>query len=192
LALRDVSRALELRPDTAAMLAERAMIYRAEGRPDAALGDLNLALAIDPRNRELLHSRAWLLLAHLRLVDQALADARKLVRLAPRSSDAWQTYGSVLLWGKSDSTAAGEVFERAVSLGPDDTNAWFGYGQALYSARNGRSLDAFDTYADLCARGARCQESVRAWLRRFVHDPSTYAEWPRILFKWRLLAEVLL
>jgi cytochrome c-type biogenesis protein CcmH/NrfG len=121
----------------------------------------------------------------------ALNDARRLVRLAPRSSDAWQTYGAVLLWGKSDSAAAGQVFERAVDLGPQDTNAWFGYGQALYSARNGRSLDAFDTYADLCARGARCDERDQAWLRRFVHDPTTYAQWPRILLKWRLLAQLL-
>ena len=191
LALRDVSRALELRPESTTMLAERALIYRAAGEPEAALGDLNTALELDPRNRELLHARAWLLLAHMHRADEALTDARKLVRLAPRSSDAWQTYGAVLLWGKNDSAAAGRVFGRAVSLGPNDTNAWFGYGQALYNARSNESLDAFETYAGLCARGARCDESDQAWLRRFIHNPFTYAQWPRILFKWRLLSELL-
>jgi tetratricopeptide (TPR) repeat protein len=190
-ALADVSRALELRPQAPNLLLERSHVYRALGKPKDALRDLNVALAFDPRDCELRNARAWLLLAHLHDAGEALEDAHKLVRACSDRSDAWQTYGSVLLWGKKDGRAAGTAFERSIAIEGRNTDAWFGYGQALYTQGDGDSLDAFDTYASLCAQGAKCDADDQAWLKRFVHDPYTYAQWPRIFFKWRLLARLL-
>ncbi|HEX3915495.1 MAG TPA: aspartyl protease family protein [Steroidobacteraceae bacterium] len=85
-ALADLSKAVELRPDSTEYLFQRAIVYRQNGRADLALSDLDHVLSLNPD-----YLRAYLPRAEIRLreknVGGALADLDAVDRLAAKQSD---------------------------------------------------------------------------------------------------------
>jgi TolB-like protein len=86
-------------------------------------------------------------------IDEAdlLPLARKAVRLAPDSGEAWVTLGaSIDLFGdrqsKSDkelSAEAEDAFKRGLSLNPSNSQGYLWYSQFLYGTKYGRQMEAW-------------------------------------------------
>jgi tetratricopeptide (TPR) repeat protein len=85
-ALADLSKAVELRPEDAEYLYQRALVYRQSGQANLAAADLDRVITLNPD-----FLRAYLPRAEIRLyeknTDGAIADLDAVDRLAPKQSD---------------------------------------------------------------------------------------------------------
>lgn len=86
-AIEDQTMALDLRPDYIAALFERALAFRGLQRYSEAMGDLDVALALDSMDADVLCSRS-LVLSDLNRFPEALSAAEKAMRIRPRWSYA--------------------------------------------------------------------------------------------------------
>jgi tetratricopeptide (TPR) repeat protein len=75
-----------------------------------------------------------------RLYDDAIASARRAIKIAPDLADAHSTLGFTLFQGRLDARAAREPFERSRQLGAGEATVMARYAQ--FSARIGRKDDA--------------------------------------------------
>jgi tetratricopeptide (TPR) repeat protein len=95
---------------------ERALRLMQQGKAEEALGCFDQALDSDPRNIDLLNSKAAALITLGRFTE-ALEAARKAASAGPRSADCWINQGVAL--EKLDRLHdASEALERAVEISP--------------------------------------------------------------------------
>jgi tetratricopeptide (TPR) repeat protein len=86
-ALADYDRALQLQPDSADLLANRAVLLFDKGLLQESLADLNKAIDLAPRMSELYENRSFLF-AELGRNEDAADDLRLLLRLLPPDQHA--------------------------------------------------------------------------------------------------------
>ena len=93
-AVGDFSKAIQIDPNSAAALTDRALAYRQMGRNDAALADFNRAIAANAN-----HAPAYLGRANLERVqgqlDRAKTDLDTAIRLNPESAQAFHARGLI-------------------------------------------------------------------------------------------------
>jgi len=102
-------------------LQERARRLVQQGKTEEALGCFDQALDSDPRNIDLLNSKAAALITLGRFTE-ALETARKAASAGPRSADCWINMG-VSLEKLDRLHEASEALERAVEISPYDAYA---------------------------------------------------------------------
>lgn len=113
--------ALELAPDAADILVDRAEAYAAAANYWEAIDDLNRAIELDRNRAEAYAFRA----AAYRLVnavDLALEDANRAVTLDPRLPEAWLERG-ILHLQRGDAAAARRDFREVLLLEPEGAAA---------------------------------------------------------------------
>lgn len=112
---------------TTALYIERASLSAEENLTQAALDDLNAALAIDPGDGEAMALRAA---AKRRLGDTggALRDARQAVELRPVSPSAWLELGKAEK-DRSDRDAARRAWLKAIDVAPSSKAAALARGE---------------------------------------------------------------
>jgi tetratricopeptide (TPR) repeat protein len=93
-ALADYDAALKIQPDATAVLTNRAWIYMSRSRYDAALEDLNKAIALSPPALAA-HSRYYRGYSFLRLKDypSAMSDLNEALRVEPNNPDPYLARG---------------------------------------------------------------------------------------------------
>ena len=108
-AIRDYSRALEIRPDDGRLLVRRGWAYLVFDSPRLALDDFNAAIKLDPAQGDAYNGRGT---AHARLGDHlaAVADAREALRLGGTSPRV--TYDAARIYAMAAQVAAAEVGEK--------------------------------------------------------------------------------
>ncbi len=108
-AIRDYSRALEIRPDDGRLLVHRGWAYLVFDSPRLALDDFDAAIKLDPAESDAFNGRGT---AHVRLGDHraAVADAREALRLGKTSPRV--TYNAARIYAMAASVAASEVGEK--------------------------------------------------------------------------------
>jgi Flp pilus assembly protein TadD len=116
-ALAQFNRALVLRPDFAAARVGRALLNYREGKPAAALPDLELAAERQPDNATILDRLGQIYLALDRTPD-AVRVLRKAAELAPRDPTTLMHFGRALLKA-GQNQEAGAVMARFRELGPN-------------------------------------------------------------------------
>ena len=117
-----------------------------EASDRAALAQFDAAIAADPNYAAARAARARALAGianqyvkgdRLRpMYDDAVAEARRAVKLAPDYADAQSALGYVLFYGRLDVRGAGAPFERSRSLGRGDADVLIRYAQ--YASRIGQ------------------------------------------------------
>jgi protein O-GlcNAc transferase len=158
------SKALEIRPDYLAALANRSNAWRALGDTDTALADLQSAMQIR-EFPEGFNNRGNILRDQGRLL-AALADFDDAIALRPQFMLAYCNRGKVLL--DLNRCAAGlHNFAAALRLAPDFGEALFGHATALL--RLGRDLEL------AAAQFARAAESGIDRAETFVGQAAAYA-----------------
>ena len=102
-AIRDYSRALEIRPDDGRLLVHRGWAYLVFDSPRLAMGDFDAAIKLDPADSDAYNGRGT---AHVRLGDHraAAADAREAIRLGKTSPRV--TYNAARIYALAASVAA--------------------------------------------------------------------------------------
>jgi len=142
LALKHISRALELAPDHADALSNRGNVHRSLRQMDEAEADYRRALVLRPQDPNTLNNLGSLLRARGDLED-AVATFREVIAVQPDHSAAWQNLGGTLqnLQRGAESLAA---FREAARLAPESPDMYRDMGGALYF--EGRYHDAAEMY----------------------------------------------
>jgi len=115
------TKALELAPDDATILIERATAAAQLERHDEVVHDITLALRADPRRADALVLRAAAL-RHLGREADALADANAALALDPENAEALLERGILRQRARND-TGARADWERAIDVAPDSAAA---------------------------------------------------------------------
>jgi len=108
-AIRDYSRALEIRPDLGRLLALRGWVYLVYDSPKLALADFEAAIKLEPTDGDAYNGRGT---AYVQLGDHfgAVADAREALRLAKANPRV--TYNAARIYALAAASAAAEVGEK--------------------------------------------------------------------------------
>jgi tetratricopeptide (TPR) repeat protein len=119
-ALADLSRAVELNPDSASAVGRRGQAYKEIGWFDLALTDFNRSVELKPTSQSIGHRGQTYRL--MRRYEEALADSDHAVKLAPHNGWAITGRGKVYQdMGRFEEALAD--FERAIELEPDSGQA---------------------------------------------------------------------
>lgn len=130
-------------PRAAGIWNNRAMVWFAKGDYEAAIRDLNRALALNPRLDMAWHNRG-LVRRELGDLNAALTDYDRCLRLNPRKYEAWHSRG-IVRFDQGDYSAALRDFDRAIELKKNFAEAWNGRGLALHSlGQEDEALTAFN------------------------------------------------
>lgn len=107
---------------------QRAKAFRKEGKADLAMGQLDLAIALDPAMGAAYYDRADL---HFRKgdVDSAIADYSKAIELLPTFPPAYRERGSALIVKREFKRAVAD-FDKAIELKADYADAFDERGYA--------------------------------------------------------------
>ena len=163
-AIADFTRALEARPQVAAVLEARSDAYRALGDDPAALADIAAALRLDPFHPNRLTDRARL---HRRAgrFDDALSDLDQALTYGDHDFYVRSQRGLLFLYDLEDYRRAAEEWRLATELNPDRPSYWYHYGVANYHLVDCEIIPALDTYAELCEADSdlTCDESRITW-----------------------------
>ena len=124
------------------VIIKRAESLIAEGRLDAAVGELERLVSVDPRN-EPAHTGLAGLYGQLRQWDQAEMHFRRAIELNPNSLGAHFNYGRVLFERQQYDEAA-KVIRRALEIDPHDPRSHTLLGRVL--ERQGRRAEAIRHY----------------------------------------------
>jgi tetratricopeptide (TPR) repeat protein len=118
-AIRYYTAALALRPDNPGVLLNRANVLRRVGELEAAVADLQRAIAVAPRYAAA-HCNLGIFLGEQKKLGEAVAASRKAVDLAPGDAMNWQYLGWALCRA-GDWTASLKALERSCQLQPGGT-----------------------------------------------------------------------
>ncbi len=134
-ALDEISFAINLLPEEAALYANRGQIYRASGQPVRALEDYNHAIKLAPNEILGYINRAQLYIE----TDQSLGDAHTdlltAIRLSPSDGYAYFMLGKLLRKEGFYSEALDNLF-RSLELDPFNSSAWAEKGGVYIDARS--------------------------------------------------------
>lgn len=131
LALAEYTAAIELAPDYAMAIYNRARIYRELGQLDLSLQEFDRALALDPSNPRILNETCWIRVIQGRDLQTAARICDAAVRAAPSDPEAIDTR-ALLRLKTGDFTGALADYDAAIALSPDHLDHYrFGRGIAL-------------------------------------------------------------
>lgn len=111
-ARRDLTRAIQLKPDYVAAFYLRGQLREADGRPTEAEEDYTQAIAIAPKHADAFNNRGWIRF-HRADWAGALADARQVLALAPKATVSARLAG-YCLFAQGDYRAAANQLAAAV------------------------------------------------------------------------------
>lgn len=113
-ALDQLNQALEIEPENANVLSERAVVYFHQGDAQKALDQLDYCVLLDPQNPYRYSSRAYIK-AFLKDIKGAIEDYEKCIMLDPDDAIAYNNMG-LLLESQGRIEQAKRNFERADEL----------------------------------------------------------------------------
>lgn len=114
-AIRDLTRAIELKPDYAAALYLRGELVEASGDSAAAEADYSKVIELDPQHADALNQRAWIRF-HASDWEAAIADGRAALKVAPRAVIPARLVGYAQ-FGAGDYAAAAATLGEAAEFG---------------------------------------------------------------------------
>lgn len=121
-AFRDLSRAIDLRPDFAAALFLRGRMYDEDQEIEPAIADYSRVVQLTPKNAEAWSNLGWLQFTQHNW-DEAIADAEKALQLTPDHAQTRRTLGFAQ-FAKADYQVAAETLAKAASAEPGMTAAY--------------------------------------------------------------------
>lgn len=121
-AIRDLDRALELKPDYAAALFLRGQLREGAGDPAGAANDYSKTVELDPTHADALNNRGWIRFHELKWTE-AIADGRATLALAPKAVIAWRLVG-YSQFAQGDYAAAAKSLSAAVEADPSSDGAY--------------------------------------------------------------------
>lgn len=142
-ALEYFNRVIQLEPDNASVLADRALLHERQGRPREAEADYRAALVLRPDFFEACHNLAVVLRRQERF-DESFAHSLRTIELRPRSEMA-QFHHALNCELVGDVEGALACYDRAVQLKPDFAEARA--NRALCKLLLGQFHDAWEDYA---------------------------------------------
>lgn len=150
-ALAYLSKAVELQPENAEILYERARIYRDSGAAAPALSDLDRVIVLKPDSIDALIMRAQLRLAQKKIAD-TIADLDQAAQLAPPQSDLHFRLAQ-LYEGSANPARAIKQWDLWIDAHPVDARFVYALGERCYM----RALQNQDLSAALsdCNRAMR-------------------------------------
>ncbi len=186
-ALADLTSSLALpqpSPDfTVRAYSVRAFIYQELANLDAALKDLNAAVAASPQQADGYYWRGQFYLEQNQ-IDAALADFSKVIEYAPDTANAYAYRGAIYLQKKEYASAATD-YSRLIELTPDDARAYFQralayVGQEQWSAALAdldEAIDLQDSVPELYLQRGR----VNSELGNTVPAAEDYMQYARLI-----------
>ncbi len=173
-AVKDFTRALELWPQNASALIERAWSYRRLDLLHRALADLNLAIRLDPRDPHARRNRAFIYRKQKKN-KKALRDINAALEFGKFSAGNWFERGNLYLDNFKSPKKAAADFKQATELDPEDPDYWNQYSVALYRLRDCKITETLQRYLALCRAGKKCSrstlEAAVGSLESFVKNP---------------------
>lgn len=121
-AIRDLSRAIELKPDYAAALFLRGQLRETANNPAGAAEDYSKVLELQPKHADALNNRAWIRFHELKWAD-AIADGRATLALAPKAVVAMRVVG-YSQFALGDYAAAAQSLTAAADADPTSDGAF--------------------------------------------------------------------
>lgn len=121
-ALRDLDRAIELKPDYTAAFYLRGQLREATDNPAGAAEDYSKVIELDPKHADALNNRAWIRFHELKWVD-AIADGRATLALAPKAMVAMRVVG-YSQFAQGDYAAATTSLTAAADAASGTDNAY--------------------------------------------------------------------
>jgi tetratricopeptide (TPR) repeat protein len=115
-ALRDLDRAIQLKPDYASAIFARARLHEGAGDAAAAMEDYTRVVKLAPQFADAWRQRGWLRF-YARDWDAAESDATKLLELAPGDAEATRLVGFAK-FAKGDYAAAAGMLAKAADADP--------------------------------------------------------------------------
>lgn len=122
-ALASLNRALDVNPQVAVFLGERAWVLRQLGRSQEALADLDLAVRLDARDPEHLRHRARLL-TQRKQYDKALEDLDNALVYGSDNIDVWRNRLEIHRTHARNAKAALDDAWQLFKLQPGDPGTW--------------------------------------------------------------------
>ena len=122
LALGDLNKAIQLRPDYAEALSNRGVILSDQKKLNEGLNDLNKAIELRPNYPDALNNRG-LILMELSKYPEALSDFNRAIELRPTYAEAYYNRG-LLFMNQNKNEQAVKDYDKALELRP-------GYSEAI-------------------------------------------------------------
>ncbi|MBI2510721.1 MAG: tetratricopeptide repeat protein [Opitutae bacterium] len=115
-ALKDLTHAIELKPDYVAALYLRGQLYEAEQRAADAEADYSRVIELSPKHADALTNRAWIRFHDLKW-DEAVADGKKALEIEPNAAAALRVIG-YSQFAKGDYADAAQTLAVAADADP--------------------------------------------------------------------------
>ncbi len=153
LAIPDLTKAIELKPDYMEPYAILGDIYRQQGKYELAMTNLNKAISLKADASSALVNRG-IVFAIINKTDSAMLDFNKAIELKPEMFEAWGNRGNLnAMLQRRD--AAFNDYTRALSINPDFKDAYRNLG--LVSMETGKfdaAIGYFNKYIEVGERDA--------------------------------------
>jgi protein O-mannosyl-transferase len=121
-AIKDFTRALELKTDYAQAYNYRSMVYITKKRNDEAITDLNKAIGINPGYAEAYNNRGYIFMNEGRN-DDAIKDFNKAIELKPDYAKTYNNRGNLFVAAKRNEEAIKD-FNKAIELDANYSEAY--------------------------------------------------------------------
>jgi tetratricopeptide (TPR) repeat protein len=161
-AVADFDRALELWPQDAKILRERAWSYRRLKKVKLALADLGLAIKLDPLNPTYLRERMSIYWEQKKFA-AALRDLDDAMEFGSYDVDIVANRAHLHLSHSRDYSKAVRGFERATELNPGRPNYWYLLALTYHRLGNCKTVAATKRYLASCRIDGNCP-------KRKVHE----------------------
>jgi tetratricopeptide (TPR) repeat protein len=162
-AVGDYTKALEIRPDEAEVLIDRAWSFKRLKRHDRASQDLDRAIRLDARIPRARMERARVNLRQKKFA-AALRDLDAAMAFGSYNLDIVSARAYLHMGHKRDYRKAAKDLERATQLAPENQDYWYNLAVAYYYVNDCRTVEATNRYIALCSSrsGKSCgQHKVR-------------------------------
>jgi len=143
LAMAELEKTIELKPDEADALHNRGLLFVQQGKFDSAFADFDRAIAVRPWRTDYIKNRSQAYRLAGRL-DEALADANKALEQEADNAGNYQMRAFIYLL-REEYPAALRDLDRALTLNPEEADAWANRGLVfLRQGLIGKAIDDFN------------------------------------------------
>lgn len=169
-ALRDIDRALEMRPQSAYYLRRRGDVLREMGRKEKALAAYQASLRLDPRNPEAAYGQAEVL-EDLERYQAAAASFRVAAVYGGHDEDVHLQWGWLLSQRLGQPEKGVRKLKKARKLAPERPEILYFLARAEYKTQDCAIIGHMEEYLEMCNSGSDCRgdrmKSVKASLDSF-------------------------
>jgi tetratricopeptide (TPR) repeat protein len=168
-ALLDYDRALALHPESVTTLSWRSWAYRKLGKNAEALGDLDLAVELDPFDYNAIRSRAYLL-TEFNLFDEAVDNFKKAVILDSSKAETWSSLGWYASVKLKDNKVASNAYKQATVLEPNNVLYVYNYALVLNNMRDCKMTPVVNRFLQLCktSKSDECSPDKINWANGII------------------------